>query len=157
MRSIHQWLSTYAEDHQNPHNKRIHWVCVPLILWSILALLWVLPFPSSAQHLLGQRCNWALLAFVIGSLYYLALSWRLALGLIGANALLLLSCALLDQALSFSLGWLALGVFVLAWIGQFIGHHLEGRRPSFFTDLQFLLIGPAWLMAFLYRRIGLNY
>ena len=42
-------------------------------------------------------------------------------------------------------------VFVLAWIGQFIGHLIEGKRPSFFKDLQFLLIGPAWLMAFVYR------
>jgi uncharacterized membrane protein YGL010W len=52
---------------------------------------------------------------------------------------------------------LALGVFVIAWILQFIGHAIEGKRPSFFTDVRFLLIGPAWLLAFLYRALGLRY
>ena len=52
--------------------------------------------------------------------------------------------------------WLAVGVFVAAWIGQFIGHQFEGRRPSFLTDLAYLLIGPAWLMAKLLRRLGME-
>jgi uncharacterized membrane protein YGL010W len=53
--------------------------------------------------------------------------------------------------------WLALGVFVVAWIGQFIGHMIEGRRPSFFTDLAYLLIGPAWLVGKVMRRLGIAY
>jgi uncharacterized membrane protein YGL010W len=53
--------------------------------------------------------------------------------------------------------WLALGVFVVAWVGQFIGHHIEGARPSFFTDLAYLLIGPAWLAGKLMRRLGIAY
>jgi uncharacterized membrane protein YGL010W len=53
--------------------------------------------------------------------------------------------------------WLAIGVFVVAWIGQFIGHVIEGRRPSFFTDLAYLLIGPAWLTGKLMRRAGIPY
>jgi uncharacterized membrane protein YGL010W len=48
-------------------------------------------------------------------------------------------------------------VFVIAWIGQFIGHSIEGKRPSFFKDLQFLLIGPLWLLSFVYRRLGIRY
>ena len=50
-----------------------------------------------------------------------------------------------------------LAIFVVAWIGQFVGHAVEGRRPSFFKDLQFLLIGPLWLLSFAYRRLGLRY
>jgi uncharacterized membrane protein YGL010W len=54
--------------------------------------------------------------------------------------------------------WLtSLAIFVVAWIGQFIGHHIEGKRPSFFKDVQFLMIGPLWLMAAAYRRAGLRY
>jgi uncharacterized membrane protein YGL010W len=53
-----------------------------------------------------------------------------------------------------NLRWLALAVFVVAWIGQFVGHMFEGRRPSFFTDLSYLLVGPAWLMEKLLRRLG---
>ena len=51
---------------------------------------------------------------------------------------------------------IAIGVFVVAWIGQFIGHHIEGKRPSFFTDLTYLLVGPLWTLNKLYRRIGLG-
>ena len=49
---------------------------------------------------------------------------------------------------------LAIGVFVVAWIGQFIGHKIEGRRPSFLTDLVYLLVGPLWTLSKLYKRLG---
>ena len=48
-------------------------------------------------------------------------------------------------------------IFVIAWIGQFIGHKIEGKKPSFIEDLQFLLIGPAWLLSFIYKKIGIKY
>jgi len=64
---------------------------------------------------------------------------------------------LIQQTESRPLWQLALGVFVIAWILQFIGHAVEGKRPSFFTDVRFLLIGPAWLLAFLYRALGWRY
>ena len=46
---------------------------------------------------------------------------------------------------------------MLAWIGQFIGHKIEGEKPSFFEDLQFLLIGPAWLLGAIYQKLGIRY
>jgi len=52
---------------------------------------------------------------------------------------------------------LAIGVFVVAWIAQFVGHKLEGRKPSFLTDITYLLIGPAWVLAKLYRKLGWRY
>jgi len=65
------------------------------------------------------------------------------------------------SALSPWLNWATLAaaaaIFVIAWIGQFVGHAVEGRRPSFFKDLQFLLIGPLWLLAAAYRRFSLPY
>ena len=51
----------------------------------------------------------------------------------------------------------AIGVFVVAWIGQFIGHKVEGKRPSFFTDLVYLLVGPMWTLRKLYTRLGIGY
>lgn len=156
MRSIHTWLDHYAQDHQNPTNKRIHWVCVPLIVWSLMALLWAAPFPFSVS-LYSIPLNWAFVLFIAGSLYYLALSWRLAIGLMLLNALFLYFCYLAQEHLPWSLWITATGIFVAAWIGQFVGHKIEGRRPSFFTDLQFLMIGPAWVIAFAYRRVGLKF
>ena len=52
---------------------------------------------------------------------------------------------------------ISLSLFLIAWIGQFIGHKIEGAKPSFFDDIKFLLIGPAWLIAFIYQKIGIKY
>jgi uncharacterized membrane protein YGL010W len=96
-------------------------------------------------------------ALGLAQIYYIRLSPRLSLGLLLFNILMLWLTALVEAASPWPLWQVALAVFVLAWIGQFIGHMIEGKRPSFFKDLQFLLIGPAWLMAFLYRTLGLRY
>ena len=155
MRSINDWLEAYGADHQNPKNKKIHWVCVPLIVWSLMAILWSIPFPSQLQQF-SYPINWAIVAFVLGSVYYFTLSWRLAIGLFVLNLIFLVTCHLAHQFLPWPLWITAVGVFILAWIGQFIGHNIEGRRPSFFADLQFLMIGPAWVVAFLYQKLGLR-
>ena len=133
MRTMQDWLDSYSADHQNPINQRLHWLCVPPIVWSVIALLWTIPVP--ARFL--QPGAWAVLAM------FLAFA-----------ALALLTGFLFNRLGGVDLRWLALAVFVVAWIGQFIGHRFEGRRPSFLTDLSYLLIGPAWLMAKLLRRMG---
>ena len=154
MRSIHDWFESYSGDHQNPVNRASHWVCVPAILWSVIAALWVLPVPAS----LGKPGLWCGLLMVAVLTFY----WRLSRPLGAAMIMLFIALALLAHVLHGVLGpggllELAIGIFVAAWIGQFIGHLIEGRRPSFFTDLAYLLIGPAWLMAKLMRRIGVAY
>lgn len=150
MRSVDQWLNEYGESHQNPTNKAIHWVCVPVIVWTVTALIWEIPSPF-------QWLNWAVLAMAAAMLWYIALSPRLALGI----GVFLLACLALNVVIEryvlLPLWQIALAVFVLAWIGQFIGHNIEGRKPSFFKDLQFLLVGPAWLMGFVYRKAGWGY
>lgn len=151
MRSMQDWLDGYSADHQNPTNQTLHWICVPPIVWSVIALLWTLPVP--AEFL--RPGAWAVLAMVLAFYWYWKHSHRLAAALLLAFAVLGVLTNLLFQGLgAASLRWLAVGVFVLAWIGQFIGHRFEGRRPSFLTDLSYLLIGPAWLMAKLLRRMG---
>ncbi|MCH8530864.1 MAG: DUF962 domain-containing protein [Saccharospirillum sp.] len=147
---VEQWLSEYGESHQNPVNKQIHWVCVPVILWSVLALLWPLGY-STLPWL-----NAATILIAISILFYARLSWTLTLGM-GVIAALSVALILFYQSLALSLPlWaFAMIVFVLAWIGQFVGHKIEGKKPSFFEDIQFLLIGPAWLMSFVYRKFGI--
>lgn len=149
-KSVEQWLSEYGESHQNPVNKQIHWVCVPVILWSVLALLWHLG-PSTLPWL-----NAATALIAISILFYVRLSLTLTLGM-AVITMISIALILLYQSLDPSLPlWaFALVVFVLAWIGQFIGHKIEGKKPSFFEDIQFLLIGPAWLMSFVYRKLGI--
>jgi len=155
MRSIHEWLDEYGESHQNPVNKRIHWVCVPAIVLSVIGLLWSLPVPA-AFGAISLAMNWAVLFAMAAVVYYFILSVPLGVGAAATLALLLLAAAALDR-LAAPLWAISLAIFVVAWIGQFIGHQIEGRKPSFFKDLQFLMIGPLWLLAAAYRGAGLRY
>ncbi len=155
MRSVDQWLDEYADSHRNPTNKTLHWICVPPIVLSVLGFLWALPVPG-AFVAVSPWLNWATLAAALAILYYASLSPALALGLLPVLIALLAIVSWL-ATLAWPL-WLTCGViFVVAWIGQFIGHAVEGKRPSFFKDVQFLLIGPLWLLAAVYRRAGLRY
>ena len=153
-RDVDRLLGNYSEDHRNATNQRIHWICVPLIVWTVVALLWVVPVPAS----IGKPGLWAALAMVGAFSYYMRLSRVLAF----AALLVFVALAFLTQALYARLGaslllWTAVGVFVAAWIAQFIGHQIEGKRPSFLTDLQYLLVGPIWLLGKALRRFGVAY
>ena len=141
-RQIDILLAKYAESHQNPTNELIHFVCIPAIVFSLLGILWAI-HPVVA------------LAVVLGSMaYYLKLSRPFAMGM-GAMSLLML--ALLALLPGMTVLPVSIAVFVVAWIGQFIGHKIEGKKPSFFDDLRFLLIGPLFVLSFLYRRMRLAY
>jgi uncharacterized membrane protein YGL010W len=141
MRKVDQLFERYGESHRNPANKAIHWICVPLITWSVLAALWAWS-PIAAYVGIGLA-----LAF------YVWLSPPIALGMFAVVALMVYPLTILGTNVLAIAGV----VFVLAWIGQFIGHMIEGRKPSFFEDVKFLLIGPAWLLGFIYRRAGIPY
>lgn len=154
MRSIHDWFESYGNDHRHPLNRAIHWVCVPVILWCVIALLWLIPVPA----VMLQQGAWAVLAMFAAYLFYHRLSrhigWAMALVFV---ALGLITSGLHDLLGFHGLLWLAVGLFVVAWIGQFVGHLIEGQRPSFLTDLAYLLIGPAWLAGKVMKRFGLSY
>jgi uncharacterized membrane protein YGL010W len=151
MRTMQDWLDSYSSDHQNPTNRLFHWLCVPPIVWSVIALLWAIPVPTAFL----RPGAWSVAVMVLAFYWYWKHSHRLAIALLIAFAALgLLTNFLYYQLGAASLCYLAIGVFVVAWVGQFIGHQFEGRRPSFLTDLSYLLIGPAWLMAKLLRRLG---
>jgi uncharacterized membrane protein YGL010W len=153
MRTANQWLDEYGESHRNPVNKLLHWICVPPILLSALGLLWSLPVPD-AFKVLSPWLNWATLAGATAIIYYLRLSSVLAGGIALGFVAMFLALAWL-ATLPWPLWRTCVAIFVVAWIGQFVGHAFEGKQPSFFKDLQFLLIGPLWLVSHLYRRVGL--
>jgi uncharacterized membrane protein YGL010W len=155
MRSVTDWLGEYGASHENPTNKLLHWICVPPIVLAVMGFLWSAPVPA-AFAALTPWLNWATLAAAAAVLYYLALSPALAAGIAVAFLAMLAITAWLTQ-LPWPLWLTSLTIFVIAWIGQFAGHAVEGKRPSFFKDLQFLLIGPLWLLAALYRRLSLPY
>lgn len=156
MRSIDSLLEEYGESHQHLVNKTIHWIAVPAIVWTVIALLWSIPFPFESG-IDFMPVNWAVLVLLAAQVYWFRLSLNLGAGLLIYNLFMIQLTVLMPQLTTRPLWQVALAVFVVAWILQFIGHAIEGKRPSFFRDVQFLLIGPAWLMAFIYRALGIRY
>jgi len=147
MRTLQQWFDDYAVSHQNLTNKRIHLICVPTIFFSIVGLLqsinatWLQQLvPFSAPILV----NWAGIVLVLALLFYVRLSIAMAVKI----TLFAAFCLTVNYyiGLYLPLALVSLGLFVAAWIGQFYGHKIEGKKPSFLNDLQFLLIGPAWII-----------
>lgn len=141
MRKVDELFLRYGEFHGNPTNKAIHWVCVPLIVWSALGMLW------SASPLL------AYIAIGLSIAFYLWLSVPLALGMLAVVALMVYPLTLLGSRALLA----SIAVFVVAWIGQVIGHVIEGRKPAFLEDVRSLLVGPAWLLGLVYKRFGIAY
>lgn len=142
VKDIHTLLSMYSESHRNHTNELIHIVCVPLIVFSLLGIIWAID-PVAA------------VAVVAAALYYyFQLSKPFAIGMLAMSTVMLVLLALLPPAAVLAL---SIAIFVLAWVGQFIGHQIEGKKPSFFDDLRFLLIGPLFVLSFLYRRLNVAY
>ncbi|GHN01410.1 hypothetical protein WSM22_28990 [Cytophagales bacterium WSM2-2] len=158
MRKIDQLLTEYGESHQNATNKTIHWICVPLIFFSVVALIASIP-NDFLRNTFGnfQYLNWATVILVLVMAYYVSLSIPLSIGMLLFSLLCLFAINGLVRMVDMPLWLTAVIIFVAAWIGQFYGHKIEGKKPSFFKDLQFLLIGPAWLMHFIYKRLGIPY
>jgi len=141
MRRVDRLLESYGRYHQNPVNKAIHWICVPLIVWSVLGMLWA----ASALA--------AVAVIAAATLFYLFLSLPLACGMLAVLA----GMAWLLTLFGDRLLMISLLTFVAAWAGQFIGHVIEGRKPAFVDDLRSFLVAPAWLVSDVYRRLGLRY
>lgn len=147
MKTLNQWYADYAVSHQNKTNQRIHFICVPAIFFSIIGLFMSIPnsFLENTFQLNNPFIeNWATVLVVLLLIFYIRLSIAATIKMLVLSAV----CIFLNHLLSqhAPLLYTSIGIFVIAWIGQFYGHHIEGAKPSFFKDLQFLLIGPAWVM-----------
>lgn len=156
MRKIDLLFAEYAESHQN------HQQNDPLDLRTAYFFQYFgADFPYSVAAFLcailrmHQCCEHY--SRSIALLYYFSLSWRT--GLIMVFIILFLEHLVYYVNIhAQQKSWMVfVGIFVLAWIGQFYGHKIEGKKPSFLKDLQFLLIGPIWLLHFVLKKAGLKY
>ena len=148
-RDIHQWISDYGVSHQNPMNKKIHWICVPLIMFTLLGLLSLVKI---------YNVNLTHLIIIFALFFYLRLSISISIGMFIISAIQLGIIFYMETLfLDLHLLYIYLLIFIIAWVGQFIGHKIEGQKPSFFEDIQFLLIGPAWIISFIYKKMGIKY
>lgn len=147
MKTLDQWFAEYEVSHQNSTNKSIHYVCVPLIYFSIVGLFYSIPSEIIANTFKLNAPlieNWAFLILLCILIFYFNFSYKMGFKI----ALFSFLCLLLNYVigLQFHLWIVSLIIFTLAWIGQFYGHQIEGKKPSFLKDLQFLMIGPAWVI-----------
>lgn len=140
-RRVDQLLAHYGESHRHPTNERIHYVAIPLIMLSLVGLIYAL-HPYAAY------------AFIAASMvYYVRLSWVFFLTMLGGSALVLALVHLMgEQRVA-----LCTGIFVGAWIFQFIGHKIEGKKPSFFEDIQYLWVGPLFVLSHLFGKLGIRW
>ena len=142
-RKVDTLLQHYGLSHTHPVNEVIHFVAIPAIMLSLNGLLFAV-HPA------------LVLLLIAGSLvYYARLSWPFTLCMLLLSSVMLALVDAMDAA-----GVLvqsSVGIFVLAWIFQFIGHHLEGKKPSFFEDLQYLLVGPLFVLSKAFERLGVRW
>lgn len=153
MRKIDVLLNEYGQSHKNSTNKIIHWICVPLITFSLIGLLWTFPLSSDIRHI-----NFATFFVIFALAYYFYLSKLLMLAMLQISIIFFF----IIHNLSIQLGHeifrkTMISIFIVSWLAQFIGHKIEGKKPSFFKDLQFLLIAPLWLLHFLFKKNGFKY
>ena len=156
---MQDWFDAYGESHQNPINKLVHWICVPTIFFTIIGLLSCVPLwgePIFPQSWIPYLHLGTLLLF-FGLLFYFRKSFVMGIGMLVVSVCILYGVKVVNLSFPEDVLWVYLVLFVTAWIGQFIGHKIEGVKPSFFDDLKFLLIGPGWLLSYVFEKVGIKY
>jgi uncharacterized membrane protein YGL010W len=158
MKTMQDWLDAYGESHLNKFNKAVHWFCVPVIFVSLVGLLSLIPVPNGfLSDSWRPFSHLGAVLLLLGLLFYLRLSVSLTVGMLLVAISSLFAVSFVNNNYPAGALRIFLIAFAVAWVGQFIGHKIEGKKPSFFDDLKFLLIGPAWLLSFVYRKLGIKY
>ena len=152
MNNVNEWNEEYAKYHKNKTNKIIHWICIPLIMFSLLGLLSLMTLFTFNSVTISAL--WFFIIFAIG--YYIKLSKSLALGMTIISICFIYFIELINENFLNQKFEIFLSIFIISWIGQFIGHKIEGKKPAFVKDLQFLLIGPLWLLSYIYEKLGIK-
>lgn len=157
MRKIDLLFAEYAESHRNSTNKLIHWICVPLIFWTILGFISLIPSKSIGFRYIGEISYVSFAAIALVTVFYTRLSFLI--GFIMFFVMILMESFAYGINIRFEeKSWMVyLAVFIITWIFQFVGHKIEGKKPSFLKDLQFLLVGPIWLLSFILKKLGIRY
>ena len=153
-KDIFDWLNDYNSYHKNKTNKLIHWFCIPLIIFSLFGLLSL----TSKYHISYQGYNITLLhiLIILSILFYLRLSLSISIGMLLFSIMIKSLVEQLDFIPLNGQLYFYLFIFIVGWTMQFLGHKIEGKKPAFFKDLKFLLIGPAWMLSFIYLKMKIK-
>jgi len=159
MGELHDWFDEYSLSHQNPINITLHKVCVPVIVFSLVGMLWSIPIPKNFRNRISigrvGLINASLILIPVFAFYW-HLSSQMAICML-IIILMMLTIFAQMEIKQIRIFRLSIILFIIGWIGQFIGHEIEGKKPAFFKDLQFLFIGPLWVLASVFRLVGIDY
>ncbi len=153
MRPAEEWLRQYGRHHADGANHLLHRLMIPFFVTSVVGLLWAIPVPAAFREA-TPVLNWGTVFLMAAIVYYFILSISLAFGALPFLALVVWAVMWLDR-LAYPLWMSCAALLVTAWMGQRISHRGPGNRPSLIGDLQYVMLGPVWLIAALYRRLGI--
>ena len=149
------WLRRYEETHSDLTNPVVYWAAVPMVVLGTVGLLWSLPIPD-AFYEISPLMNWGTAFLMAAAVYYFIISVSLAIGMLpfvigvaGINMWL--------DGSDFSLLRVSIVLLLAGIIGLWLGHRNQGGIRPVLDDLQFMMIGPAWLLSVLYKRIGIPF
>ena len=151
MKTITEHLIGYAAYHRNQRNIITHLIGIPMI---VIALEILLSRPT--WFIANLPISPAIIVSALAALFYLKLDRPLGVLmtlLLGLAVWLGSTVALLETHLWLSWG---IGLFIVGWIFQFIGHYFEGRKPAFVDDIMGLAIGPLFVVAEVVFMLGLK-
>ena len=151
MKTALDQLSTYAQYHRDRRNIATHLVGVPMIVLAVIVLL-----SRPGIDVAGMPITPAIVAVVVSGIYYLRLDLELGMTLVLIHAVMAVAGAAV--AAEGTALWLTagIGLFVVGWIIQFVGHYYEGRKPAFVDDVMGLVIGPLFVLAEVVFALGLR-
>lgn len=153
MRNIDRLMAEYSQSHQNRINKMIHNIAVPAIYFVTIGLLYAIPVPDI---MIKFDVTFAHVAIIPVLFYYFKLSGPVGAAMTIMSILVFFGIKLLEGQ-GISIWQFSVVLFVVMWILQFVGHRIEGKKPSFLKDLQFLLVGPVWVVAPLLKKMNISY
>ncbi len=155
MNETEDWLERYESSHRDLAHPWIFWVSVPMVIVGTVGLLWNLPIPAEF-HAISPLLNWGSTFLMVTAVYYFIISLSLAIGLLPFVLAVAFVHVWLPQT-DYSPLRVSTGLFVAGVIGLWMGHRDERGLSPIFEDFQTVMIGPAWLLSLLYKRLGLPY
>ncbi|MDB5003265.1 MAG: hypothetical protein JWQ34_1490 [Mucilaginibacter sp.] len=160
-RPIDVIIDQYASFHQKPANRLINYLCIPLIVFSVVGFVWSLPFPQlKFLGVYNTYLNWGSFLIAFSVYYYMRLSPILSyiiLLLLFALVYIVIQLQLAEKSGGFVLPQVCVFIFIMANIAQFIGYRIEGRKPTFSDEFKFMLIAPLWLLSLVLKKFGVKY
>jgi uncharacterized membrane protein YGL010W len=153
-------IDQYDSFHQKPANRLINYICIPLIVFSVVGFVWSLPFPQ--LKFLGAYItylNWGSFLIAFSVYYYMRLSPIISyilLLILFAVVYVVIQLQLAEKS-GYLLPQVCIFIFVMANIAQFIGYRIEGKKPTFSDEFKFMLTAPIWLLSLVMKKFGVKY